>query len=82
MKEEKFDKKLLQAVYDVLNSFQNRGMITLVFRFQLGDLINEDEDDILLDIEEKLINYGWVEQDKNSRLLKMGDKLRDFIENK
>lgn len=83
MKEEvKFDKQLLQAVYHVLNPLQNRGMVTVVFRFQLGDLINEDEDDVLLDIEESLINNEWVEQDNHSRLLKATDKLRDFIKNK
>jgi hypothetical protein len=80
MKEEKFDEKLLKAVYDILSPLQNRGMVTVVFRFQLGDLINEDEDDLLLDIEESLINDGWIEQDNHSRLLRATDKLRDLIE--
>ncbi len=80
MKEEKFDEKLLKAVYDILSPLQNRGMVTVVFRFQLGDLINEDEDDVLLDMEESLINDGWIEQDNHSRLLRATDKLRDFIE--
>jgi len=80
MKEKKFDKKLLNAVYDILGPSQNRGMVTVVFRFQLGDLINEDEDDLLLDIEESLINDGWIEQDNHSRLLKAADKLRNLIE--
>lgn len=80
MKEEKFDETLLKAVYDILSPLQNRGMVTVVFRFQLGDLINEDEDDILLDMEESLINDGWIEQDDHSRLLRATDKLRDFIE--
>jgi hypothetical protein len=80
MKEEKFDEKLLKAVYDILSPLQNRGMVTVVFRFQLGDLINEDEDDVLLDMEECLINDGWIEQDNHSRLLRATDKLRDLIE--
>ncbi|HSO25582.1 MAG TPA: hypothetical protein VLR54_03060 [Methanobacteriaceae archaeon] len=80
MKEEKFDEKLLKAVYDILSPLQNRGMVTVVFRFQLGDLINEDEDDVLLDMEESLINDGWIEQDNHSRLLRATDKLRDLIE--
>jgi NADPH-dependent glutamate synthase beta subunit-like oxidoreductase len=78
MKEEKFDEKLLKAVYDILSPLQNRGMVTVVFRFQVGDLINEDEDDVLLDIEESLINDGWIEQDNHSRLLRATDKLRDL----
>jgi hypothetical protein len=80
MKEENLSVELLQAVYDILNPLQDRGMIPLVFRFQLGGLINEDEDDVLLDIEESLINSEWIMQDPRSRLLMLSTKLREFIE--
>ncbi len=79
MKEENLSAELLRAVYDILNPLPDRGMIPLVFRFQLGGLINEDEDDVLLDIEESLINNEWIIQDPRSRLLMATDKLREFI---
>jgi hypothetical protein len=80
MKEEILSKELLQAVYKTLNSLPDRGMVPLVFRFQLGSIINEDEDEVLLDIEEVLINQGWIKQDIRSRLLIATEKLREFIE--
>ncbi|MDP3623410.1 MAG: hypothetical protein Q8R66_05695 [Methanobacteriaceae archaeon] len=80
MKEENFSAELLPAVYNILNPLQDRGMVPLVFRFHLGGLINEDEDDVLLDIEEILINSGWIIQDSRSRFLMVSDKLREFIE--
>jgi hypothetical protein len=52
-------------------------MYTIIFRDKLGDIIEEDEEDILLDIEEKLILDGWVFQDLKSRLLTPTDKLLD-----
>jgi hypothetical protein len=80
MTEENFSEELLQAVYRTLNSVPDRGMVPLVFRFQLGSIINEDEDEILLDLEEILINTGWIKQDVRSRLLMATEKLREYIE--
>ncbi len=47
---------------------------------EIEGLINEDEDEVLLDLEEILINNGWIKQDIRSRLLMVTDKLREFIE--
>lgn len=80
MKEEDYREKLLLAVYNILYPVKDRGMVTLVFRFELGNLINEDEDEILLELEEDLIQNGWINQDPRSRLLRPTEKLRDFIE--
>lgn len=68
------DNKEIKAAYKILES-EKSGMFTIIFRDQLGDIINEDEEDILLDIEDKLIKDGWVFQDLKSRLLTPTDKL-------
>ena len=72
--------KLLKTVYNVLKPFADRGMVTLNFRYQLGDLMDEDEDDVLLEVEEKLINEGWVLQNQKNRLLTISEKLNNLIE--
>ena len=64
----------IKAAYEILKS-EKLGMYTIIFRDQLGNIINEDEEDILLDIEDKLIKDGWVFQDLISRLLTPTDKL-------
>ena len=50
-------------------------MVTVIFRNRFGNIIGEDDDDILLDIEEELINDGWIYQDLKSRLLTPTEKL-------
>ncbi|MBI5681266.1 MAG: hypothetical protein HZC47_10260 [Methanobacterium sp.] len=67
--------KEIKAAYEILKSTKDAGMFTIIFRDQLGDIINEDEEDILLDIEDRLIKDGWVFQDLKSRLLTPTDKL-------
>jgi len=47
--------KEVKAAYKLLKPIKN-GMVTVVFRNRLGEIIEEDDDDILLDIEEELIN--------------------------
>jgi len=64
----------IKAAYKLLKPIKS-GMVTVVFRNRLGEIIKEDDDDILLDIEERLINEGWVHQDLKSRLLTPTDKL-------
>jgi hypothetical protein len=61
--------KQIKAAYEILKSSPTSGMYTIIFRDQLGDIIKEDEEDILLDIEDQLIKDGWVFQDLKSRLL-------------
>lgn len=68
------DDKEIKAAYKILES-EKSGMFTIIFRDKLGDIINEDEEDILLDIEDKLIKDGWVFQDLKSRLLTPTEKL-------
>ena len=54
-------------------------MYTIPFRAKLGDMINEDEDNVLLDFEAKLIDKGWIRQDSKSRIIKPTKKLlRNF----
>lgn len=65
--------KEIKAAYEILKS--SNGMYTIIFRNELGDIIKEDEDKILLDIEEKLIIDGWIFQDLKSRLLTPTKKL-------
>ncbi len=70
----KLEDKEIKAAYEILKA-EKSGMYTIIFRDKLGDIIKEDEDDILLDIEEKLIVDGWVFQDIKSRLLTPTAKL-------
>lgn len=71
-----YDKEtLLKAAYEILKPHERRGMVTVIFRYELEDYISEDEDDILLEIEEKLIKEGWIHQDMKSRLLTPTDNL-------
>lgn len=65
----------IKAAYEILKSSPKSGMYTIIFRDQLGNIIKEDEDNILLDIEEKLIIDGWIFQDLKSRLLTPTKKL-------
>jgi len=64
----------IKAAYKLLKPIKN-GMVTVVFRNRLGEIIEEDDDNILLDIEEELINQGWIHQDLKSRLLTPTKKL-------
>lgn len=66
--------KDIKAAYELLKSLQS-GMVTVIFRNRLGEIIEEDDDDILLDIEDELIKDGWVHQDLKSRLLTPTEKL-------
>ncbi len=66
--------KDIKAAYELLKTIKS-GMVTVIFRHRLGKIIGEDDDDILLDIEEELINEGWIHQDLKSRLLTPTDKL-------
>ncbi|MDP3622692.1 MAG: hypothetical protein Q8R66_02050 [Methanobacteriaceae archaeon] len=50
-------------------------MITIVFRSELGEILEEDDEDVLLDYEESLIKQGWIFQNPKSRLLSSTDKL-------
>lgn len=68
------DERYLEAAYKVLKSIKS-GMVTVIFRKRFGEIIGEDDDDILLDIEEELIKEGWVHQDRKSRLLTPTEKL-------
>lgn len=64
----------IKAAYKLLKPIKN-GMVTVVFRNRLGEIIGEEDDDILLDIEDELIKEGWVHQDLKSRLLTPTEKL-------
>lgn len=68
------ENKEIKAAYKILKS-EGSGMYTLIFRDQLGSIIGEDEEDILLNIEEQLIVDGWVFQNIRSRLLTPTKKL-------
>ena len=68
------ENKEIKAAYKILKS-EGSGMYTLLFRDQLGSIIGEDEEDILLNIEEQLIVDGWVFQNIRSRLLTPTKKL-------
>jgi hypothetical protein len=76
----KIDQELLHSVYQVLKPVEDKGMVTMIFRYQLGDLIQEDDDDLLLEMEETLIKEGWIIQDHRNRLLTASEKLRSLFE--
>jgi len=80
MKKSMFSHEVLHSVYRVLKPVEDRGMVTLIFRYQLGDLIHEDDDDSLLEIEENLIKEGWIVQENRNRLLKLSEKLLMLFE--
>ncbi len=68
------ENKEINAAYKILKS-EGSGMYTILFRDQLGNIIGEDEEDILLNIEEQLIVDGWVFQNLRSRRLTPTKKL-------
>lgn len=76
---ERIWKRVLKSAAEILADKAEKGIYPILFRAKLGDMINEDEEDVLLDFEVKLIDKGWIRQDLKSRIIKPTKKLlRNF----
>lgn len=69
-----------KAAYDVLVHHKQNGLWPLLFRWNLGTKLREDEDKVLQGYELKLIREGWLIQTRAGELIRPSDKLiRRFL---
>ncbi len=66
---------VLKATYEILKYRKYSGVATFIFRTKLMERLHEYNDDIIRDLEEILIKYEWILQDKKTRLLMPTKKL-------
>lgn len=80
--EDLFDNSpILKATYEVLIPYNN-GLWPLRFRWDLGNILNEDENKVLQRYELKLIKEGWIVQKRAGELIRPSEKLMKIYANK
>jgi len=73
---------VINATYEILKNYKYSGLKTFIFRYKLGKRLQEYNDEIIHDLEEMLIEYGWVLKDNNKKFLIPTKKLISTVEYK
>lgn len=73
---------VINATYEILKNYKYSGLKTFIFKNKLGERLQEHNDELIHDLEEMLIEYGWVLKDNKNKFLIPTKKLISTVEYK